>query len=810
MSTMTVSAFREDMLRLHAEHRSYEVLGRALHYLAHVPGDLEISLLAIQAYLELGLVPPAVELLDQLEPTGLTAELTELGKRLRGAGGEPIRWSRHDEVFRANLSGLQSPRLRAALLEARATLDREYELFRDRSGAPHVRRRRGDRVEWVPFLGDHRAHDTQRPLPPDHTRNQPGPYLVLEVGHGHYVRRLYEATQHTYHGYSCALFIVVPDPADLAVALHLGEWGAILRDPRVHWSVGADWQGALGTLLQGAPDLPLPCHLLSCTPNAPLDEARRVVESLSAERERATAESFAALTRRYAERGPGWVARRMEEALDGSGPPLRVLAAVSRHTTFLKHSMRDIQRAFEALGHRFEVLTEATDHEVLGPPTYHEAIRRTDADLFFLIDHLRCELRDIIPDNLPLLTWDQDKLPQVFTEQNVRGLPPRDFLVGWAKYDFLTLGGKADQYLNACIPTCPEQFGGEPLTEEEQRRYACDVSYVSHASQTPEEFHREERALYADARVRDFIDELYVVTPDVLRRTTTMEVDAPNLVLAEAARRCGWTLEDGPLRQRLIGWYLWRLGDRIFRHTALEWVARWAATTGRCFRLYGNGWDRHPTLKPFAAGPAQNGRELLCIHRASKVNLQLMPAGFIHQRALDGLASGGFFLTRLTPGDARGAHLRPLIERLDALGIRGNESLPTHDDPLLGRMLEAWMGPWYAAWRDPTRRLLDYVRSSAEFPQAHELFPDFPRVAFDSEEQFTERVEHFLAHHEERREVAGRMRAAVLERLTYKATVRRILRSYAEYLRSIPGGCVDPRRAGGDSPHAVLTVPAQT
>ena len=95
------------------------------------------------------------------------------------------------------------------------------------------------------------------------------------------------------------------------------------------------------------------------------------------------------------------------------------------------------------------------------------------------------------------------------------------------------------------------------------------------------------------------------------------------------------------------------------------------------------------------------------------------------------------------------------------------------------------MGPGYAAWRDPARRLLDYVRSSAEFPQAHELFPDFPRVAFDSEEQFTERVEHFLAHHEERREVAGRMRAAVLERLTYKATVRRILTAYAAYLRRV-------------------------
>ena len=107
-----------------------------------------------------------------------------------------------------------------------------------------------------------------------------------------------------------------------------------------------------------------------------------------------------------------------------------------------------------------------------------------------------------------------------------------------------------------------------------------------------------------------------------------------------------------------------------------------------------NGWENHPTLSEFAAGPADNGRELLCIYRASKINLQLMPAGFIHQRALDGLASGGFFLTRFIPQDVRGRVLRRLQARMSELNIDDPHALACCEDEHIRSLRHEFLRGW--------------------------------------------------------------------------------------------------------------------
>ncbi|MCH9023160.1 MAG: hypothetical protein IID32_10415 [Planctomycetes bacterium] len=427
------------------------------------------------------------------------------------------------------------------------------------------------------------------------------------------------------------------------------------------WFVGDGWAEGLRRAWEDV-DLPWPQQGFrfstfrqgSRRAALPSPDAIGVVQEAASARETAMTASSRDVEARYASRDPAYWARRFEQALSGEGPPLRILAGVSTHTTFLQYSMRDAQRAFESLGHRCTVLTEKTPYTLIGPLTYHKAIRELDPDLFFNIDHLRPEFGNIIPSNLPALTWDQDQLPQVFTKVNMERISPLDFVAGWSKLRAVMAGCNPKQFLYASVPTCPEQFSGDPLTEAEYKRYACDVSYVSHASQTPQAFREEERARFAEPQLQALLDVLYEMTPSRMARHAVMGGGLPAEILDEASRRCGLEVRDEELRTRLTGWYLWRLGDRIFRHEALEWVAAWARRSGRRLRIYGNGWDKHPTLSEFAAGPAANGRELLCVYRASKINLQLMPAGFAHQRALDGLASGGFFLSRQTPSDLRG------------------------------------------------------------------------------------------------------------------------------------------------------------
>ena len=75
-------------------------------------------------------------------------------------------------------------------------------------------------------------------------RRHAGPFSFEGLGQGTYFRRVYQATLDTFLGYSCALYVVEPDPAFLAMALHLHEWGELLADDRIHCFIGPQWEQA--------------------------------------------------------------------------------------------------------------------------------------------------------------------------------------------------------------------------------------------------------------------------------------------------------------------------------------------------------------------------------------------------------------------------------------------------------------------------------------------------------------------------------------------------------------------------------------
>jgi hypothetical protein len=253
---------------------------------------------------------------------------------------------------------------------------------------------------------------------------------------------------------------------------------------------------------------------------------------------------------------------------------------------------------------------------------------------------------------------------------------------------------------------------------------------------------------------------------------------------------------DEQARARLQGWYMWRLADRLFRHEALGWVAEWAARTGRSFRIYGNGWDRHPTLAPFAAGPAANGRELLCVYRASRINLQLMPGGFIHQRALDGLAAGGFFLTRQVPADLRGRTLRRLVQRIDELGVISSDALFSASDPELRALLRNYLGPHVASAACCAADVLTALKVNAELLHPDEAFPGFEEIVFDSSQRFAHLADRFLADDGARARIAAAHRQTVLRHFSYAVAVDQFLRRMAGYLH---GEVAKPRPLSASS-----------
>ena len=803
MTVATASHERAQLEELLRRGRTYDFLTLAQPYLDQVPHDVEIRLRMVQEYLKLGLFAPARALLDDdaSVPAESRSEIRNLKDSLARMHGEPIPWATYDDRFEANLAALSDRGIDVRpIRESWAIRRNSLELWSDKNRAMHVRRRNDDgRWGWAPFFADHKALENARQMPEGIDELMPGPYVFEGLNFGWFFERVYRATHNTFLGYSAAIMIVEPDLDALAIPLHLHDWRELISDERVFWHLGGGCLERFRNSFELDHDLPFPRQAFHFNAFAPQRTSAVVpaIHGMIEARGEDVRRSLEALDAQYAGRNVKYWAKRFASALAGEGEPLRILGVVSAHTTFLKYSMRDVRRALEDLGHECRILTDHNPYMIIGPLTQHRAIREFNPDLFLVIDHLRPEFKATVPENLPIFTWDQDQLPQVITAENFRQVSEIDFLVGYSKYEFVRAGCDRRQYRYAGLPTSPDHFHTAELTDDERRRFTCDVSYVSHASQTPAAFHTEERKRFPDAVSARLLDAMFELLPPLLKKHQVVAGKLPAMVLEEASQACGIAVRDPEVARHLQWWYLWRLGDRIFRHEALEWVAEWARRTGRLFRLYGNGWEKHPTLAEFAMGPADNDRELSAICKASRINLQLMPAGFIHQRALDGLAAGGFFLARSTPHDTKGGVLRRLLARVEELGIDSSAAMLSHADSTLRGLLRDYLGAWRDHYGPKDHELLSDLRIQAEWIYADEAFPDYEDIAFDSAATFEQRAERFLADEPQRRKVTARMRKAVLERFTYRKAMSGFLRDMSDYLTE-KARTSEPRPSGSD------------
>jgi len=777
------------MLKHLAEDRAYAFLMLADPYLRARPADDYVRLMAVRTYVTLGLIRPALELVESATETPTNAsELASLQSKLNAIVPAAGTWQSMATQFEANLAALAKrgedvAAIRAAWADASA----RYERYVDTNRQHQVRRRDDDgQWQWFPGIRHHDETDRTERLPKPGNERFPLPIAFNGVGLGGMFERAYRETANTFLGYSSAIYIIEPDLAEFALALHFVDWTKILADPRVQLFVGATWHTRLLHHATHAFDVPLPAHAITIGPRAQANAEPDVLAAIRAAynvRDESIRDLQMKVAQRYEGRGAAYHAKRFSEAMDGDGPPLRVLATTSARTTFLQYSVRDALRALEALGCEYVLLKEEYPHEVISPQRYYDAILDFEPDLMFVLDHLRAGFGAVLPKNLPLLTWDQDQLPHVFTRDNIDAIAPIDFVAGYSKRRCLELGADPSQLLYCDVPTCPEQFSQAPLTDAELERYGCDMSYVSHASQTPAAFHDEERKQYSDPQIRRLLDDLFERLPPLIRQHDGPHYALLETVLLEAMDHCQIHHLDADLHKHLVRWYLWRLGDRLFRHDALAWAARWAEQGGHRLRIYGNGWEDHPTLSKFASGPAENGRELFCVYRASTINLQLMPAGFIHQRALDGIAAGAFFLARKAPFDLRGRQIRTLVDRMRELDITTTDAFLSCRDRTITESFSALYGSLESHARSRWPNVCDLMYIAGESTYPDEVFDDFDRIVFDSAETLAARADGFLHDDAQRATIVAAMREVVVDRFSYRSTMSRLLEGMAAHMR---------------------------
>jgi hypothetical protein len=231
------------------------------------------------------------------------------------------------------------------------------------------------------------------------------------------------------------------------------------------------------------------------------------------------------------------------------------------------------------------------------------------------------------------------------------------------------------------------------------------VAYIGHYRGTPAEHAQEIRRASPEA-LHPLIDEIERRVAAVSEAGAHVNLRDTLPIVDEAMAAAGRQV-DGRARTTLASFLAYRLFDIRFRLETLEWVADWADRGGRRFRVYGSGWERHPRLCRFAAGPVEHGEEARRAYRGAAVTIQTIPSGLPHQRTFEALLSGSLVLARWCPDDFDG--LRPAAFRalrgdgagtnllLYRHGFRGLDRVVFDGPGALEERLEQALGD--AAWR---------------------------------------------------------------------------------------------------------------
>jgi hypothetical protein len=591
-------------------------------------------------------------------------------------------------------------------------------------------------------------------------------------------------------GHRPPLFFLVGEIEQLWIALHLHDWRKLLADTRVRLFCGANAAGQLRQCLEMELRTPWP-RLALTIDNAiwPVAQEQTVGgyahptgapelgqsgfdSVLAAAREKITSDlerALAALDQHYAEQSPAVVAARLR-----SGEALRILGITSRYTTFLQHSMRDWLAGFEELGHVTELVIEDADHEVSTNLVYARACAEFRPDVVLIIDHYRAEFGGL-PQCAPCVMWVQDFLPNIFRPQAGAAQGRWDYVLGHGMQECVELYGyPAGRFMPAGVGSNPKRFAPRPLGADEAERFTCDISFVSHSGTPAETILAEQIEKIGSAEGKRLLTDVFerlkaiydgggaITHPRAIEALIRQSLLATKTEIAPAQMPA------------LAEFFTGRINNTLYRHQTLAWAAEMDVE----MHLYGRGWEMNPRFKKFARGVADNQSQLSAIYQASRINLQVVPFGVVHQRLLDGLSAGGFFLLREHGGDRLREFLPEIVRWVREGGARSNVEIRNRATPEIRALIErvnALMGTdlldseqSYAMWLE-MNEAGDYLTSASA------VWPEYDQVAFGSRDELHGQIQHFLSDPGQRRRIAESMRRPVIEHFTYAGITRRLL-----------------------------------
>lgn len=592
------------------------------------------------------------------------------------------------------------------------------------------------------------------------------------IGDGYLLKHLAQHPPKLFLDGQQVVYLVEPEPLAVIPCLMIHDYtgpDGPIAQPRFQWFIGPTCTKDLESRVAEDPYLPLPVTTISQCPRAVEVNAevmgviQRVLAAQEQDQERARA----------------YYAQLSDEELGavfGPNPPRqpRIMLITTRFSTVLQYATRDAAEAFEALRCQVRLIIEPSPYHRMQRPMLTRTLAEFRPDLVFQIDHLRHEHDGLFPPQLPFLCWIQDHLPNLTNAQAAAKIGPRDFVLCAMAGMYMRRYGYPQRqclytYKLTRVPQLPSAWDSD----------GDDLAYVSNASQTPQRLTERVLGMFKDAPM------LQNLVRACCQRILNLYQQGQSLalhreirpVVEQVEREVGLTITDAGLRQQVVDALFDYLNSPLYRQQGLGWAAAVAERMGLSLAVYGSGWEQHPRFARFARGPIEYGHALEQMTRRTRINLRLEPFFCIsHQRLLDGLVAGGFFLSRSHLSDTANqelanfivAHLTPSVRSVEA----ARAALASEHRAEFERVLEP--AKYMEEFGDPVELVGGIIQAGMLLPGKRTL-PHIDEISFRDERTLQERIERFVGDADLRRGIADTQRRVVEERSSYGAALRRLL-----------------------------------
>lgn len=466
--------------------------------------------------------------------------------------------------------------------------------------------------------------------------------------------RVWQATNDSPDGYRPELFVVQQDPAEFLDGLSLAVNDDVFSDVRVCWQIGSDASRRLARSLSDRLGVILPGHLLVTPGLRSVSTDPRVadvIRAAHAEQRRELEARLARVRSPARERSlPSW-RDRFNEATATSADEndrLRVLIPTTRRSTYLHYAAHDLADGFRRLGHHAEVFETEHDHHLSSSAGLLRVLDRFTPDLVVVANYTRAKLAKYLPELTPFVCHLMDPMEHLFNDDFGALQGPTDFVVGHLYAPLFRRHGYNEKNAAfAFVPASASKFHDGPVDRSLAEQLACDIAYISHQSESPEQMHeRMCMALAEEPRLIALMHEAW------RRIGETFDPDIGAEPISEAKSIDPFTLAlelvdgDAARGERFARMYAAPMAERFARHRVLEWSASIARKRGWLLRLYGRGWENHPTLSAHAAGVLPHDEMLRTAYRSARACLHISRLTNSHQRVFECALSGGLMLRR--------------------------------------------------------------------------------------------------------------------------------------------------------------------